>query len=122
MIHQAQLTLVTLATSPITASEAREIAAVYQRFADDIRKDAEAERRAKQKRSGARVKDMLAKVARLEAIAADLLAAVDRAATCGDACANFQSELTPAGEQLVIPGCERVPPKTDKPAQLSLWG
>ena len=39
-----------------------------------------------------------------------------------DACARFQSELTPAGEQLVIPGCERVPPKTGKPAQLSLWG
>ena len=36
--------------------------------------------------------------------------------------ARFQSELTPAGEQLVIPGCERVPPKTGKPAQLSLWG
>lgn len=83
MIHQAQLTLITLATSPITAGEAREMAAYYKSVADDVRKTAEAERRAKQRRSGEKVKGMLATVARLEAIAADLLAAVDHAATCG---------------------------------------
>ena len=35
--------------------------------------------------------------------------------------AGFPEELTPAGVQLLIPGCERTPPKTDKPQQLGLW-
>lgn len=34
----------------------------------------------------------------------------------------FPSELTPIGEQLVIPGCERRPVDNGKPAQLSLFG
>lgn len=33
----------------------------------------------------------------------------------------YPSELTPAGEQTVIPGCERQP-VAGKPAQLSLFG
>ena len=34
---------------------------------------------------------------------------------------SFPEELTPIGVQLVIPGCEKVPPKNDKPVQLGLW-
>lgn len=33
---------------------------------------------------------------------------------------DFAAELTPIGEQLVIPGCER--DKRSGPAQLNLWG
>lgn len=33
----------------------------------------------------------------------------------------YREELTPAGLQLCIPGTERIPPKTGKPAQLSLF-
>ncbi len=39
------------------------------------------------------------------------------ACNCGPA---FPTELTPIGEQLVIPGCERR--TTDKVKQLGLWG
>ena len=34
---------------------------------------------------------------------------------------TYREELTPAGLQLCIPGTERTPPKTGKPAQLSLF-
>lgn len=34
----------------------------------------------------------------------------------------YPSELTPSGEQLVIPGCERRPVDNGKPAQLNLFG
>lgn len=34
---------------------------------------------------------------------------------------TYKTELTPIGEQLVIPGCERQP-AAGKPAQLSLFG
>lgn len=33
----------------------------------------------------------------------------------------YREELTPAGLQLCIPGTERTPPQTGKPAQLSLF-
>lgn len=33
----------------------------------------------------------------------------------------YREELTAAGPQLVIPGCERVAPDNGKPAQLSLF-
>lgn len=32
----------------------------------------------------------------------------------------FKTELTPIGEQFVIPGCEQKP-QGDKPVQLNLW-
>lgn len=35
--------------------------------------------------------------------------------------APYREELTPAGPQLVIPGCERVPIDAGKPAQLNLF-
>jgi hypothetical protein len=35
---------------------------------------------------------------------------------------TYREELTEAGPQLVIPGCERKPRDTGKPAQLSLFG
>ena len=44
----------------------------------------------------------------------------DAASFWGD-CDGYTEELTPAGVQLLIPGCERTPPKTDKPQQLGLW-
>lgn len=34
---------------------------------------------------------------------------------------GYREELTAAGPQLVIPGCERRPPDNGKPAQLSLF-
>jgi hypothetical protein len=34
----------------------------------------------------------------------------------------YAEELTPIGPQLVIPGCERKPAPTGKPAQLNLFG
>jgi hypothetical protein len=34
---------------------------------------------------------------------------------------GYREELTPAGPQLVIPGCERRAPDNGKPAQLSLF-
>lgn len=34
---------------------------------------------------------------------------------------GYREELTPAGLQLCIPGTERIPPATGKPAQLSLF-
>ena len=42
-----------------------------------------------------------------ERLAADVIAAIDRHAEQAARNAAFRSELTPAGEQLVIPGCER---------------
>ena len=44
-------------------------------------------------------------------------------ATCEDKHrpGRYRTELTPIGEQLVIPGCERQP-VAGKPAQLSLFG
>lgn len=38
-----------------------------------------------------------------------------------EASAAFATDLTPAGEQLVIPGCERRLPDNGKPAQMSLF-
>jgi hypothetical protein len=40
---------------------------------------------------------------------------------CPDCPAPYREELTAAGPQLVIPGCERRPPDNGKPAQLSLF-
>lgn len=47
---------------------------------------------------------------------------------CGDCSAAmrppvapFREEMTPIGIQLVIPGCERRPTNTAKPAQLNLF-
>lgn len=34
---------------------------------------------------------------------------------------TFSTELTPIGEQYVVPGCEREAPKNGKPFQLNLW-
>lgn len=45
-----------------------------------------------------------------------------RLITCPECPAPYREELTQAGPQLVIPGCERRPPDNGKPAQLSLWG
>lgn len=50
-----------------------------------------------------------------EAMAAAVLAAIDQRS------ATYRTDLTPAGEQFVIPGCERRPPENGKPAQLSLF-
>ncbi len=52
-----------------------------------------------------------------------------REATDGEDCPHlwqeaapiYREEPTPAGLQLVIPGCERRPPDNGKPAQLSLF-
>jgi hypothetical protein len=51
-----------------------------------------------------------------KANAARLAAAIDKA------CPGYREELTPAGPQLVIPGCERVAPDNGKPVQLGLFG
>lgn len=39
----------------------------------------------------------------------------------GELNARYREELTPCGLQLCIPGTERTPPQTGKPAQLSLF-
>jgi hypothetical protein len=52
-------------------------------------------------------------------LAADIIRAIDdhTAKETG-----FREELTAAGPQLVIPGCERIAPDTGKPVQLGLFG
>jgi len=56
---------------------------------------------------------------RPEALAAAVIAAID--ARTAEA-TGYREELTEAGPQLVIPGCERVAPDTGKPVQLGLFG
>jgi uncharacterized protein with PIN domain len=46
-----------------------------------------------------------------------------RCPTCDGATVQpYREELTAAGPQLVIPGCERKPIENGKPAQLGLFG
>lgn len=53
---------------------------------------------------------------RPEALAEAILAAINATVP-----PIYREEPTPAGLQLVIPGCERRPPDNGKPAQLSLF-
>jgi len=51
-----------------------------------------------------------------EKLAAAVIAAIDAKVP-----PQYREELTPAGPQLVIPGCERRPVQSGKPAQLDLF-
>lgn len=117
MIDTSKLKLIRLEAPFITAEVARGIASSAAAIAADQLVIAETIRRSKEKGGRHRIKAVTEKAARMEAICEELLAA----ARADDAAQSCREELTPAGLQLCIPGTERTPPQTGKPAQLSLF-
>ena len=104
MINTSTLQLVRLVEPIISADDARHYASRLADAAADMLVNAERVRRDKGRGSSERVKSIEQRAERFQAMCEELLAAA-RAEDQRNP--PYRSELTPAGEQLVIPGCER---------------
>lgn len=122
MIETRTLRAVRLAEPFITAEKARESARFYRTLAARHIEAAETERRSKTKGASRRAAELEARAYRCQSIAEELEGAAE---TAQEEEATRQrlahrTELTPEGEQYVIPGAERR--TTPKARQLDLWG